>query len=77
MSPITLTLDGVVLDTTRTPLKSAPALPGHYLHEGRIMGPDELSVGSHVLKGDVGNPGFPFHDQITFVIDAPGTGTCS
>ena len=77
------TLDGAVLPTTRTAIKRYlnPELVGvqvaYYFNQGRIMAPADLSVGSHHLVATASDPsGQTFQDEITFVIDAPGTGAC-
>jgi hypothetical protein len=81
---ISFTLDGVPLDATRTPIK-----PFHdpqafdlesacYFQEGKIMSPDDLSVGQHELSARFTNPnsGLDESDGITFFIDAAGAGAC-
>jgi hypothetical protein len=41
------------------------------------MSPADLSVGSHQLAVTISQPGFPTQVlEITFFIDAPGTGAC-
>jgi hypothetical protein len=80
---VSFTLDGAPLPTTRTAIK--PFLgaeefgleKGYGFQQGRIMAPTDLSVGSHQLVVTVSEPGFPTDvGEITFFIDAPGTGTC-
>jgi hypothetical protein len=81
---ISFTLDGAPLDTTRTPIK--PFLDPQafdlerawYFQEGRIMSPDDLSVGQHELSARFTDPnsGLDESDGITFFIDAAGTGAC-
>lgn len=80
---VSFTLDGAPLPTTRTALK--PFLgaeqfeleEAYAFQEGRIMAPTDLSVGSHQLVVTVTEPGFPTDvGEITFIVDAPGTGTC-
>ena len=80
---VSFTLDGAVLPTTRTAIKRflAPDLVGvqvaYYRNLGRIMSPADLSIGSHQLQVTASDPsGQTFQDEITFVIDAPGTGAC-
>jgi hypothetical protein len=81
---ISFTLDGAPLETTRTPIK-----PFHnpqafdlerawYFQEGKIMSPDDLSVGQHELSARFTDPtsGMDESDGITFFIDAAGTGAC-
>ena len=77
------TLDGTVLPTTRTAIKRYlnPGLLGvqvaYYFNQGRIMSPADLSIGSHHLVATASDPsGQTFQDEITFFIDAPGTGAC-
>ena len=80
---LSFALDGVPLSTTRTTVK--PFLNPEFLdeekayafQEGRIMAPTDISVGSHQLVATVSEPGFPTEVlEITFFIDAPGTGVC-
>lgn len=81
---VVFTLDGKTLQTKRTtPRRTTnPALKGFteafYVQVGRVMSPDELTVGMHKL-GAVGNDfGSPPEDfgAITFFVDAPDNGTC-
>jgi hypothetical protein len=86
LDPVTVsfTLDGVPLPTTRTVIKPflAAELFGleraYAFQEGRIMAPSDLSVGSHQLVSTiVFSPGEPPEvREITFFVDAPGTGAC-
>lgn len=86
LDPVTVsfTLDGVALPTTRTVIKPflAPELFGlertYAFQEGRIMAPSDLSVGSHQLVATIiFSPGEPPEvSEITFFVDAPGTGVC-
>jgi hypothetical protein len=80
---VSFTLDGAPLPTTRTAIK--PFLDAEQFglekaygfQQGLIMAPTDLSVGSHQLVVTVTEPGFPTDvGEITFFIDAPGTGTC-
>ena len=80
---VSFTLDGAPLPTTRTAIK--PFLgaeqfeleKAYAFQQGRIMAPTDLSVGSHHLVVTITEPGFPTDvGEITFFIDAPGTGTC-
>jgi hypothetical protein len=86
LDPVTIsfTLDGAALATTRTPIK-----PFHdsqafglerawYFQQGKIMSPDELSVGQHELafRATDSTSGLDESDGITFFIDAAGTGAC-
>jgi hypothetical protein len=80
---LSFTLDGAPLATERTAIKRFlnPEQFGveemYYFQEGRIMSPADLSVGSHQLVVTVNEPGFPPEaSEITFFIDAPGTGAC-
>ena len=80
---VSFTLDGAVLPTTRTAIKRflAPELAGvqvaNYFNQGRIMSPADLSIGIHQLEATASDPsGQTFQDEITFFIDAPGTGAC-
>lgn len=81
---VEFTLDGAPLETERTSTRRIhnPEFRGFteafYAQEGRIMAPQDLSVGMHTLKaiGDkVGSPLITI-GSITFVVDAPGTGRC-
>ncbi len=86
LDPVTIsfTLDGAPLPTRRTAIQ-----PFHdpqafglarawYFQEGKVMAPDELSVGQHTLSVRFTDPasGLDDTDGITFVIDAAGTGAC-
>ena len=78
------TLDGTPLDTTRTAIKrmTNPGLRGlveaFYVNTGRVLAPEDLSVGQHSLQALGSRPGRPpaLLGPITFFIDAPETGTC-
>jgi hypothetical protein len=71
------------LSTNRTPLKAwlEPEVwgtdLGYYVQEGIVVPPSALSVGPHTLSVTMDAPDGLFQDQITFYIDAPGTGSCS
>ena len=76
-------LDGVELDTERTAIRRMPEQPegfeeaeGFYFQQGKIVAPDEFSVGSHTFAFTVTSPVGNEGSQSTFVIDAPGTGAC-
>ena len=80
---LSFALDGVPLSTTRTTVK--PFLNPEFLEEekayafqeGRIMAPTDISVGSHQLVATVSESGVPTEVlEITFFIDAPGSGVC-
>jgi len=86
LDPLTnnFALDGAALATTRTPIQ-----PFHnpqafglerawYFQEGRIMSPEDLSVGQHELSLRFTDPasGLDESDGITFFIDAADTGAC-
>jgi hypothetical protein len=78
----TFTLDGAVLSSTHTAIKRFLD-PGegleaaYFFQEGRIMSPDELTVGEHQLAYAAFEDGQLFdQDSITFFIDAANTGTC-
>lgn len=78
---LSFTLDGAPLPTTRTTVKRflnpEPDDVAYALQEGRIMAPSDLSVGGHQLAVTITEPGFPTEVlEITFFIDAPGTGAC-
>jgi len=83
---IIFTLDGQVLDDTkRTAVKKVPTTvtydPGvteaWFIQEGQLMAPEDLSVGTHTLSYTAVGPGVNDADNITFFIDAPGTGVCA
>jgi hypothetical protein len=86
LDPVTnnFTLDGAALATTRTPIQPALNPQGFglerawYFQEGRVMAPDDLSVGQHELSVRFTDPtsGLDDSDGITFFIDAAGTGAC-
>ena len=76
-------LDGVALDTTRTAIKrflnpnQFGMAEAYFFQEGRVRSPDELTIGSHVLRLAMSDAsGDTFVDTITFVVDPPGQGTC-
>jgi hypothetical protein len=76
-------LDGVALELDRTAVKpnvDAAALglvEGFYFTSGRVMAPEELTVVQHTLRIVVTDPsGLIADSQITFVVDAAGTGAC-
>jgi hypothetical protein len=82
---ISFTLDGDPLEETRrTPIK--PFIESQafdlerawYFQEGKIMSPEDLSVGQHELSARFVDPnsGLDESDGITFFIDAAGTGAC-
>ncbi len=81
-----ITLDGVRLETIRTAIARTlnPELRGfeeaYFVQEGRIMAPEDLSVGQHSVQfTGVGRvPGQPpmVLPPVTFFIDAAGEGTC-
>ena len=85
IGPVTVsfTLDGDALETTRTPIKpfmnpSAFGLErAWYFQQGKIMSPDDLSLGQHQLSARFTDPITGVFDTgITFFIDAAGTGAC-
>ena len=86
IGPVTVsfTLDGNALDTTRTPIKPFHDPPpdfgmerAWYFQQGKIMSPDDLSVGQHELSVRINDPITGVSDDgITFFIDAAGTGAC-
>jgi hypothetical protein len=78
---ISLVLNGLPLATTRTKVvrylhPEPPAVKAYAFSEGRIMAPTDLSVGSHTLAYTATFPGGSEGSQITFRIDAAGTGAC-
>jgi hypothetical protein len=78
---LSFTLDGAPLPTTRTTVKRflnpAPDDVAYAVQEGRIMAPSNLSVGGHQLAVTISEPGFPTEVlEITFFVDAAGTGAC-
>ena len=86
IGPVTIsfTLDGNALETTRTPIKPFHNPPpdlgferAWYFQQGKIMSPDDLSVGQHQLSVRITDPITGVSDDgITFFIDAAGTGAC-
>ena len=84
LDPVTVsfTLDGVALETIRTPIKpfNDPEPFGleraWYFQQGKVMAPDGLSVGQHELSARFTSPTGVFDTGITFFIDAAGTGAC-
>jgi hypothetical protein len=80
---VTWVLDGTPLELSRTPVKPAldaenlGLVEGFYFTAGRVMSPDDLTVGTHTLRILVTDPrGVSFDSQITFFVDAAGTGAC-
>ncbi len=81
---ISFVLDGSLLATTRTKvvrfqhpeLLEPPAVKAYAFSEGRIMAPTDLSVGLHALAFTATFPAGSEGSQITFSIDAAGTGAC-
>ncbi|MER5912330.1 hypothetical protein ABT124_18005 [Streptomyces sp. NPDC001982] len=77
-------LDGAPLETKRTAIKRTtnPANRGFveafYFSQGRVMAPEDLSVGQHSVQLIGHRTGQPpeIFDPVTFFIDAPGQGTC-
>jgi hypothetical protein len=85
LDPVTIsfTLDGTALPTDRTTIKplhdtqSFGLERAWYFQQGKVMRPDELSVGQHTLSVQFTDPaGLNDSDAITFSIDAAGTGVC-
>jgi hypothetical protein len=80
---IQLVLDGAELDTERMATKRMPEQPeggegeAFYFQQGKVVTPGKLSVGSHTLAYTATSPAGSDGGQITFTIDAPGTGACS
>src|SRR5829696_2880392 len=77
---ITLTLDGAELATTRTAIKKFLDTSlfedelgierAFFINQGRVMSPNDLSVGNHNLSFTVVDPvEGEFSDEITFFID--------
>lgn len=79
---IRLSLDGVPLVTTRTPVQRflAPENFGveeaYFFQTGRVLAPGEMSLGPHVFSVSGSYLGEGFSDAITIFIDAAGTGAC-
>lgn len=85
---VTLTLDGVTLPTTRTPIimlntaqQQSFGFPGpdFGFQIGSMLSPADLSVGNHtagIVLNDPVFPPHPFQDSSTFTVDASGTGAC-
>jgi hypothetical protein len=83
---ITLTLDGVTLPVTQTPITKFNTadqhrfgLPGpaYGFEAGSILSPADLSVGDHTAGVVLTDPVFgTFTDSSTFTVDASGTGVC-
>jgi len=84
LDPVTIsfTLDGAPLETTRTPIKPFNDAErfglerAWHFQQGRVMAPDDLSVGQHELSVTYRDPTGVADDGITFFIDAAGTGAC-
>jgi hypothetical protein len=81
---VDFTLDGAPLDTMRTAISRTlnPEFRGffeaYWVQFGRVMAPEDISIGQHLLKATGFRPGEPpsVMRPVTFFIDAPGTGTC-
>jgi hypothetical protein len=80
---VTFTLDGAVLTTKRTAIKRFlnPELFGleeaYYFQEGRIMSPDDLTVGQHQLNCRMTAAGVVVFDGgIQFTVDPAGGTAC-
>ena len=75
---VTFTLDGERLQVDRTAVKRFASPErfdlevAYWAQWGRVMAPDELAVGQHTLSVVAGD----FQGDITFFIDAAGTGVC-
>lgn len=83
---IDMYLDGEELDTERTPIKrflNQNALDnygfdkGFAFQTGKIMSPDELSVGMHTLKFEADGVFGPYESEIEFYIDDSNSPTCT
>jgi hypothetical protein len=79
---VAFTLDGSALASERTRIKSVPDpsqfgfVNAYFFNQGRVLSPDELSVGQHELSVSITDSSGTFVDGITFFIDAAGTGAC-
>ena len=80
---MTFELDGKPFETTRLPVKPLlrdPPEKVFVLVQGRVVGPDDLAVGSHTLTVTVENDPVDPNVQVftrQFFIDAAGTGACT
>ena len=82
---MTFVLDGKPFETTRLPVRPLlrdPPVKVFVLVQGRVVGSDELAVGSHTLSVTVENDPDPeFSETYTytsqFFFDAAGTGACT
>jgi hypothetical protein len=81
---VSFTLDGVPLPTIRTAIKRFlnPEQFGlqvaYYFQQGQVMSPADLNAGTHRLEVTMVDASGQqtFQDEITFFVDAPGTGAC-
>lgn len=83
---VILTLDGVALPTTQTPITMLSTETQHLLgfpgpdfgfQIGSILAPSSLTVGPHTAGLIVTDPVFGFfQDASTFTVDPSGTGAC-
>ncbi len=83
---ITLTLDGVLLPLTQTPIEEVNAAdqqrfgfpgPTFFFQTGSIFSPTAISVGDHTAGLVETDPVFgTFTDSSTFTVDPSGTGVC-
>jgi hypothetical protein len=80
---ITITLDGQAFATdatasrrSRRDLTEFGITTSYYYTEGRVVAPDELTVGQHTLAMSYTDIYESDLTVISFTIDAPGTGVC-
>jgi hypothetical protein len=76
-------IDGAPVETERTPIKRflrAEALgleEAYSFQEGRILSPDDLTVGAHTMRvQSTDSTGAIFDNTITIHVDGAGTGAC-
>jgi hypothetical protein len=77
------TLDGQPLATVQTATKRLlrdltefGLTTGYWFQQGRVLAPDELAVGTHTLTLLLSDPFGVDLSQISFTVDAAGTGAC-
>jgi hypothetical protein len=79
---LTFRLDGEPLSVSRTTLKRyvAPEVfeleEAYWVQEGAVLAPQDLGVGEHELAVDIAFPDGSDSLEVTFFVDAAGTGVC-
>jgi len=81
---ITLRLDGITLETTRTAIKRVLAAEvfgfeeAYGFQQGAIFAPGKIALGAHGFRATVTDPVFGTDEfGILFFVDGPGSAACS